>query len=137
MTAPPAKPPHGSPCNRCGVCCQHELCPVGALFFFNVRPEDGKALVGPCPALTFSFNGLAECGLAVRPGYYRRAASERFGEENMSGAMAHLIGAGGGCDAAIDGEPEDKAFSLRMREEGTSQAGARKALLAMRMWDLI
>jgi hypothetical protein len=38
------KPPHGSPCNGCGVCCMVTLCPLGQhIFGFEL---------GRCPALT-------------------------------------------------------------------------------------
>jgi hypothetical protein len=45
------KPPHGAPCNGCGVCCYGSLCKLAQAAFD--RPE----FPGPCPALIFEPGG--------------------------------------------------------------------------------
>jgi hypothetical protein len=116
-----AKPPHGAPCNGCGGCFQFILCPLGAAVFRRRR--------GPCPAHD------SGCGLVAAP--------ERFAppllliahdRAALSAAAAHLIGAGVGCDALLEGDRPSEAFYARMRDlSRRSHARTRRAL---RTWGL-
>lgn len=84
------KPPHGAPCNSCGLCCHAVLCPLGAAVFGNQR--------GPCPALRFNDKAESTCALTATP-------------EPQRSAALYLIGAGDGCDARFNGEPRNIAFA--------------------------
>ena len=57
------KPSYGAPCNRCGVCCQRELCTVGMDHFRPGHGPYGPEWRGVCPALSFDAEGIASCGL--------------------------------------------------------------------------
>jgi len=69
-----AKPPFGSPCNHCGLCCRLELCPVAVIAFPNANL--------PCPALTDE----NRCGLVL--------AELAAGMEPL---VANGLGIGSGC----------------------------------------
>src|SRR6516162_5371951 len=56
------KPRHGSPCNRCGVCCMVTKCVLGQHLF-------GQKL-GRCPALEKTPDGFYECGIVADPAAY-------------------------------------------------------------------
>lgn len=87
----PEKPPLGSPCNGCGICCAAETCPAARMVLFRMR--------GPCPAL--EWNEARQryfCGLVSRPGDhlswlpgFLAAPASRF--------FSRLISANAGCDA--------------------------------------
>ena len=118
------KPPHGQPCNRCGLCCMMTLCPLAQHVF-------GREL-GPCPALERDADGTASCGLIADPGKHALGYTLRAGgREAASDAAKLLIGAGIGCDARINGEEPDRAFYLRAEqwdyENRKAIAKARKA----------
>lgn len=107
------KPPHGSPCNRCGLCCMATLCPLARkVFGFEV---------GRCPALVWSPDNLeAACGLVVDPMRYAPTSvalrvAGRATIEEAAAAASLLVGSGTGCDARINGEPADRAFYDRLR----------------------
>ena len=84
----PAKPPMGTACNGCGICCLAEPCPLGVLL--------SRRRVGPCRALRWDDAAAAyRCGAvtdarAVLPGWpaswVRRLA-------------LRWIAAGRGCDS--------------------------------------
>ncbi len=104
------KPPHGTPCNRCGACCLATLCPLARKVF-------GRE-IGPCPALIWSpENPEAACGLVVEPATKAPVAViiRAGGAKEAGEAAALLVGSGTGCDARINGEPADRAFYDRLR----------------------
>lgn len=120
------KPPHGQPCNRCGACCVAVLCPL-AQAVFGFEP-------GPCPALEFDADQKSSCGLVAHPEQHAPLTTASYGRENASAAASHLIGAGNGCCARFNGEPEDKPFNRRL-DEYDRQVRAKTAL-AKRIWSL-
>lgn len=71
-----AKPAPGSPCNRCGLCCLWEQCPLSLQAF-------GKAK--RCPALEHTGEGYA-CGLITG------------GHPDLAMAAGQALGIGRGCD---------------------------------------
>jgi hypothetical protein len=89
------KPPHGSPCTACGLCCHIMLCRL-ALGVFGDQP-------GPCPALLLDSARRSSCGLV--------AAATDAAHRN---AALHLIRAGDGCDCRINGEARNVAFDARV-----------------------
>lgn len=101
------KPPHGSPCNRCGACCYATLCPLGQKVF---RRE-----IGPCPALGFD-GEQSTCGLVSDPARFYPLAVLRAGSIDQASSDASvLIGASTGCDARINGEPRNERFYQELR----------------------
>jgi hypothetical protein len=119
------KPPHGQPCNRCGLCCVGSLCPLGQHVF--------KQALGPCPALSYDEDGFALCGLIADPGKHALSHTIRAGgREKASEAAKVLNGAGLGCDARINGEAPDLGFYAKLRKWDYDN---RKAVLAaMKAW---
>lgn len=101
------KPPHGQPCNSCGLCCVATLCPLGRFIF-------GREL-GPCPALEY-VGDRSQCGLVVHPMKHAMTKVLEHGPTKMSTAAVVLIGSGLGCDARFNGEPADQDFYSRLRE---------------------
>lgn len=111
------KPPHGAPCNRCGLCCFMSTCELGALLF-------GRA-EGPCPALLVDdVTGLSACGVVTSPSLTEAARA----------AAKMIIWAGLGCDARISGEPVNHAFNEAMAENDVAKADEIAA--ARKMWKL-
>lgn len=116
------KPPHGSPCNRCGLCCMATLCPLARkVFGFEV---------GRCPALVWSPDNLeAACGLVVDPMRYAPTSvalrvAGRATIEEAAAAASLLVGSGTGCDARINGEPGDEEFYRQLRLWDRKNEGA-------------
>ena len=116
------KPPHGSPCNRCGLCCMATLCPLARkVFGFEI---------GRCPALIWSpENPEAACGLVVDPIKYAPTSVAlkvvgRASSQEASDAAALLVGSGTGCDARINGEPGDEEFYRKLRIWDRKNEGA-------------
>lgn len=68
-----------NPCNRCGYCCEIQVCPVGLSVF-------GGPKYRPCPALQWEGNE-SSCGLV-------KAAEGSMHEEEAK----KVIGIGAGCD---------------------------------------
>ena len=60
------KPPHGQPCNQCGLCCYAAPCALGAALF--------ATRAGPCPALRFHDNGDSYCDVVAHPEQYSATA---------------------------------------------------------------
>lgn len=92
----PPKPPAGTPCNGCGVCCAAETCPPARLLFLRAA--------GPCPALTW--DGSARhyrCGLLTRPGHYLGWLPKCL-EAFAAGFIRSRIAAGRGCDSDAEVE---------------------------------
>jgi hypothetical protein len=118
------KPPHGAPCNGCGLCCQQELCPLGSFVF------DRSA--GPCPALTPQAEGRFACGLVVSPSTWAPVRTALAGVKTMSEAALYLIGSGVGCDAKLEGEAENVPFRRWLASQRDRQVS--KIAAAMRAW---
>lgn len=117
------KPPYGAPCNGCGLCCKAVLCPLAERVF-------KRGDQGPCPALRE--DNL--CGMVVEPMKWRRSQTWKHGEEKMRAAALLLVGSGWGCDARFNGEPDDQAFRLKLRQmERESRAQTEKA---RKLWDV-
>jgi hypothetical protein len=124
------KPPHGQPCNGCGLCCMGSLCPLAAWVFEGDR--HGGHHEGPCPALERNGAGFA-CGLITNPATHALAHTLRAGgARRASEAAALLNGAGSGCDARINGEPGDQAFYDRMLR--FDRAHRREIRAAKKIW---
>jgi hypothetical protein len=107
------KPPHGAPCNRCGLCCVATLCALGREVFGYER--------GPCPALRKTDDAWG-CGLVIEPGRYRPASALQHGPEKLSAAAAVLIGSATGCDARFNGEAANEAFYEELRQHDIQTA---------------
>lgn len=109
MTETLEKPPYGSPCNKCGKCCEDQLCPLGSLLF---NKQDG-----PCPALEHNADGTGTCGLVSDPKKWAPFRVAGNGEERMRKSALLLIGADSGCDALLKGEPINEAFRAELRRK--------------------
>lgn len=118
------KPPHGQPCNGCGGCCSEEQCPLGTAIF-------GTPVERRCPALEKAGERFA-CGLIVHPMVYAMTLTLLHGTAAMAAAAGHLVGAGRGCDALLDGEEPDLAFRAAMRASRNEKLTDR----ALRIWGL-
>lgn len=112
------KPPHGSACNRCGLCCMITLCPLAQHVF--------KQEMGPCPALTLEAGSTPPaytCGLTIAPGI----------PAEMREAAKLLVRAGQGCDSRINGEAFNTAFDQRLDRQ--DERDASRIAEARRLWD--
>lgn len=100
LQAPP-KPLYGEPCNGCGICCQHELCPLA-------KDLLGQHQKGPCPKLTWQ-DGRFQCGFVLE-------------ETNplLKGFYLEAIGSIGMCDSVIN-KADRKAALLYARKCLTSK----------------
>src|SRR5215469_9702701 len=107
------KPPHGSACNRCGVCCLVTVCELG-------QAVHGRAQ-GPCPSLIWQAN-YSGCKLA------------QLGPPKLNDAAAVLIRAGEGCDCRINGEPVNHAFHAW--QDGRDKERAAEIKAARKLWGL-
>ena len=119
------KPPHGSPCNRCGLCCVATLCPLARVVF-------GRSL-GPCPALSYDADG-SRCGLVDEPMKYAMKVTMKSGVEATRSAAKQLIGSSLGCDARFNGEPIDEAFYGRLRDHDRKTASVTRK--AKKVWGI-
>lgn len=72
-----AKPPFGMPCNGCGLCCQMEICAIGAVAF--------PKAAAPCPALRFTGSN------------FRCSIVETEAAAGMDPVIADALGIGRGC----------------------------------------
>jgi len=126
----PDKPPYGQPCNNCGQCCREVLCPLAMLLFrpskFYTAPST-NSWRGPCPAL----DAENQCGAIKNPQAFSPVRTAVMGKEAMAAAAAQLVGAGKGCDAQVDGEPDDPAFRARVL-----QGSGLKTDKALAVWGL-
>jgi hypothetical protein len=91
------KPPYGSPCNNCGICCREGICRTGSLVM--------GAVPAPCPALIEDGDDYL-CGLMTRPQDYAPVRTRIEGPERMRAAAKLLIGAGTHCCARYEHEPK-------------------------------
>jgi hypothetical protein len=110
------KPPHGSACNRCGVCCMIVRCDLGAHLF------GGKH--GRCPALKKAPDGFYDCGVITNPDLI----------DEMREAARQIIYAGQGCDCRINGEPINHAYHRKCEAEDAANKPKRDA--ALKLWGI-
>jgi hypothetical protein len=90
----PPKPLPGAPCNRCGVCCAAEPCPVAHVFLLQ--------LTGRCRALLWQeAQSRYACGMVVEPHRYSWLVPKIFSAA-LGAFFAGRIAAGKGCDAQIE-----------------------------------
>jgi hypothetical protein len=90
--AAPAKPPEGSACNGCGVCCAAEPCPVGMLV--------SRRRHGACQALVWSDEAARYlCGLIAQPQRFVRPAWLARGVSRLA---RRFVAAGIGCDSDLE-----------------------------------
>jgi hypothetical protein len=121
------KPPHGAPCNRCGLCCKATICPLGR-YVFKLPEFAGMQ----CPALEQTEDGY-RCGIIADPASFTsKSRVMRFGIEALRRAALLLIGAGDGCDARFNGEPRDEAFAAALDRKYANLAHQLRK--AKRMW---
>ena len=121
------KPPYGSPCNACGLCCAVSICPLGQIVF--------PRAAAPCPALEREPDGRMRCGLVASPGKYAPIRTSVHGVDAMSAAAADGVGVGLGCDARTEDErdaPRPPEFQRALEEFARNAATARKRVL--RLW---
>ena len=116
------KPPHGKPCNQCGLCCMEERCPLGAAIFGPGRD---------CPALELRFPGFV-CGLVANPEKYAIGVVLKHGQRTASEAAAYLVGTGSGCDALLEEEEPDLEWRARVRAD----VDMLKLVAAIKVWGL-
>jgi len=109
------KPPYGSPCSRCGVCCMASRCPLGQHVFGIEEP-------GPCPALTSLGEAGYGCGLVLDPRRFSPVRAATHGVETLRRAAFLLIDVGGGCDARINGEPRNEALAAEWDAKAAREA---------------
>ncbi|MBP6269874.1 MAG: hypothetical protein KA422_09640 [Rhizobacter sp.] len=87
----PDKPPWGTKCNGCGVCCAAEPCPVGVLVTGSRR--------GACSALVWrQVDQRYVCGMVIEPGRYL-GLNHPWLNAAASCVTRRLISAGSGCDS--------------------------------------
>ncbi len=108
------KPPHGSPCTRCGACCVATLCELGR-HIFGDQP-------GPCPGLLIDQDNRSACAATV------------IGDRQHKDAAFLLIGAGDGCDARFNGEPVDHRF--HHKQDQLDKIRAEQITAARELWGL-
>ena len=122
LEAAAAKPPHGAPCNGCGLCCMQEPCELSKHVFRIQR--------GRCPALEPNpeQRGRFVCGLVVHPRSYRSVKTEDL--QPLKDATALIIGAGLGCDAKFPTEPRSQAFEIRLKHRRKTMVEAMRKALA-------
>jgi hypothetical protein len=119
------KPPHGAPCNRCGVCCMVALCDLGQILF-------GQKL-GRCPALERESPETYRCGVVRDPATYS-IRTAIYGEERMRQAAKLIIYAGDGCDSRFNGEPINHVFQHICEIKDRCDRDKRKA--ALELWGI-
>lgn len=93
----PTKPPYGSPCNGCGLCCLTEQCLVSEALF-------GEQEL--CPAIEQAGDAIA-CGLMVNTANYVDDLPA-WGGKVLTETFALMIGSGIGCDASSDDEATEE-----------------------------
>lgn len=122
------KPPHGAPCNRCGVCCMVTLCELGQHLFKRA------ASPGPCPALVRDEAGDYGCDVVNNPQAYTQSVNVATYALRM--AARTLIYAGNGCDARINGEPVNHAYHARCDAEDKKPAVIERRRRALKLWGM-
>jgi hypothetical protein len=102
-----SKPPHGQPCNNCGLCCANQPCPLGARLF--------RKTSGACPALEKDGDKYY-CGLAVNPKKYLAGVFSEAKAHELSHGAKLMIGSGIGCDAQLEGETHNTTMKQRFAD---------------------
>lgn len=93
----PAKPPEGTPCNGCGLCCLIEPCPLGMIVSRRRR--------GACIALCWSpADGRYQCGMVIDPGTVT-GWTHPWAARALAALAHRWIAAGAGCDAGLEVRP--------------------------------
>ena len=103
----PAKPPVGTTCNGCGVCCLVEPCPLGAIL--------SRSRHGACAALRWRDDaGRYLCGALTAPGEVLQQTLPGWpgwvhrGLKSLLGRLAaRWISAGTGCDCVLEPQRPD------------------------------
>lgn len=101
---------------------------------FMFRPQQANtepgsvAWDGPCPALLPD----NRCGLIEAPERFFPFRVAVRGKEMLSAAAAQLVGAGCGCDAQVDGEPDNQEFRDAMRRRSNHH----RTEAALRVWGI-
>ena len=106
------------------------MCPIGSKLFLGSAYLEYPANAGPCPALETQDDGKKICGVIKRPAHFALKLSAIHGSAKVSDAMAHLVGAGQGCDAHIEGEPYNHEFYRHM----ISDIDSKKSVKARKLW---
>ncbi len=107
------------------------MCPIGAKIFLGTTDVDYPN-TGPCPALETQDDGKRICGVIKNPARYAWKLTIIHGADKVSAALAHLVGAGQGCDAHIEGEPYNHEFYHHM----TRDLDSKKSVKARRLWEV-
>ena len=100
--AAPPKPPEGSPCNGCGVCCLSAPCPLGMVLSgrrtgtcIALRWDDGSQI--------YRCGAISEPQAVLRdrlPGLLHPLASALA--PLLAGAARRWVAAGSGCDSSLE-----------------------------------
>ena len=114
------KPRHGTPCNRCGLCCVATLCDLAMHVFRNGAGTNH----GPCPALAFD-GSESRC----------RLITESPTPKHQDAALLLTFSARG-CDARFNGEYNDVEFTARMNREDLQPDNAERLAAARALWGL-
>ena len=98
--AAPAKPPEGTPCNGCGLCCLLEPCPLGMLV--------SRRRSGTCVALRWSdVDQRYFCGILSDPCGVT-GLTQPWALRGLAALSRRWIAAGVGCDAPLQPEKYEK-----------------------------
>jgi len=90
----PNKPPMGTPCNGCGVCCAAEPCPVSLALLW---PH-----TAPCRALTWDQKANRYlCGMVSEPSHHLRWLPKKL-DKVASRLFKRWIAADTLCDADVE-----------------------------------
>jgi hypothetical protein len=100
-----AKPPYGSPCNGCGLCCLVGQCQISIEVFGNVD--------GICPALV-ERDDRWRCGLVAEPARFFPHIPQQIG--NLI-AMRLGIGTSHSCCDAFSLDPSERERDEHLRTE--------------------
>lgn len=123
-----AKPPHGAPCNSCGLCCISALCPI-AEAHFGARPA-------PCPAIMPQANGTVLCGLMADPARFAPDKVMKYGAAAVSSSVKLLNGSGDGCDCTEPDEPENTAFTIFIWLSSIADKVTDEGIFAASIWGI-
>jgi hypothetical protein len=117
-TAMQRKPPHGSTCTQCGVCCMVKLCDLGKHVFGDQQ--------APCPALVQDRDDPHKyhCGLIL------------LSTGELKSAAATLIRSGDGCDARFNGEPINHTFNNRLDMQDADPKQMSLVERARKLWGM-
>lgn len=122
------KPPHGSPCNRCGMCCMTSLCQLGQHIFRRERQP------GPCPGLVPDGEGEYACDVVRNPQAYAQRLSSSIKVHALREAAKRIIYADDGCDARFNGEPVNARYHRECAIRDAINKPKRDA--ALKLWGI-